>query len=175
LGACSQRWPGLVKAGSVCDELISLASLMATAAELSGAPVPAGAGEDSVSILPALLGVDKAPLHETVVHHSINGSFAIRQGKWKLEFCADSGGWSDPKPGSVEDKGLPETQLYDLDADLAESKNLHAEHPGEVARLTKLLDQIIANGRTTPGAKQANDAEIQIRKGAGKARKAAKK
>ncbi len=46
-----------------------------------------------------------------------------------------------------------------------------AEHPEEVARLTKLLEEIIANGRSTPGAKQENDAEIQIRKGQTKARK----
>ena len=63
-----------------------------------------------------------------------------------------------------EAKGLPDTQLYDLSTDLAESKNLQAEHPEEVARLTKLLEEIIANGRSTPGAKQANDAAIQIRK-----------
>ena len=68
-----------------------------------------------------------------------------------------------------EEQGLPDTQLYDLTEDLAESKNLVAEHPDEVERLTKLLERIIADGRSTPGAKQANDAPIQIRKQAGKA------
>ena len=126
--------------------------------------MPDNAVEDSVSLLPALLGTAKAPLHEAIVHHSINGSFAIRQGDWKLELCADSGGWSAPTPGSVEAKGLPETQLYDLRSDLAEAKNLHAERPEEVARLTNLLEQFIANGRSTPGAKQTNDVAIQIRK-----------
>ncbi len=163
------RWPDRTKAGSRCDQTICHTDLMATCADILGAKLPDNAGEDSVSILPALLGTDKAPLHEAVVHHSINGSFAIRQGSWKLELCADSGGWSDPKPGSKEAKGLPETQLYDLSAEIAETKNLHAERPEEVARLTKLLEQIIANGRSTPGAKQANDAAIQIRKKAGKA------
>ncbi len=171
------RWPDRVKAGSRCDQTVCLTDLMATCADILGAKLPDNAGEDSVSILPALLGTDTAPLHEAVVHHSINGSFAIRQGKWKLELCADSGGWSAPTPGSKEAQGLPATQLYDLSTDKAESKNLQAERPEEVARLTKLLDQIIATGRSTPGAKQANDAEIQIRKGRGdapKKRKAAK-
>jgi hypothetical protein len=103
-------------------------------------------------------------LHEAVVHHSINGSFAIRQGKWKLELCAGSGGWSAPKPGSAEENGLPDTQLYDLSTEIGETINQQAQHPEEVARLTRLLEQFIANGRSTPGAKQSNDAAIQIRK-----------
>ncbi len=172
------RWPGKVKAGSRSSQLICHNDLMATCAELVGGKLPDNAGEDSVSILPALLGTDKAPLREAIVHHSINGSFSIRQGNMKLELCADSGGWTAPTPGSKESKSLPPTQLYDLGTDVAESKNLQAEQPEEVARLSKLLDQYIANGRSTPGAKQANDAEIQIRMSAGeprKARKAAKK
>ncbi len=169
------RWPDRINAGSRCDQTICLTDLMATCADILGAKLPDNAGEDSVSILPALLGADKAPLHEAVVHHSIDGAFAIRQGNWKLELCAGSGGWSDPKPGGAEEKGLPEIQLYDLNAAIGETKNLQAEHPEEVARLTKLLEQIIDNGRSTPGEKQANDAEIQIRKSAGKAGRAAMK
>jgi arylsulfatase A len=160
------RWPDRVKAGSRSAQTICLTDLMATCAEVTGAKLLDNAGEDSVSFLPALVGDDKAPPRPAVVHHSINGSFAIRQGKWKLSFCAGSGGWSDPKPGTAEEKGLPDTQLYDLSSDLGESKNLQAEHPEEVARLTKLLEEFIANGRSTPGAKQSNDAEIKFRKGA---------
>ncbi len=52
---------------------------------------------------------------------------------------------------------------------MTEAKNLQAEHPEIVARLTKELEQIIANGRSTSGAKQANDVPIQIRKRAGRA------
>jgi arylsulfatase A-like enzyme len=158
------RWPDRIKAGTRSNQTICLVDLMATCAELVGAKLPSNAGEDSVSILPALLGTDRAPLHTAVVHHSINGSFAIRQGDWKLELCADSGGWSAPIPGSAEAKGLPATQLYNLRSDLAETKNLQAERPEEVARLTKLLEQFIADGRSTPGAKQNNDVAIQLRK-----------
>ena len=160
------RWPDKTKAGSRSAQTVCLTDLIATCADILGAKLPENAGEDSVSILPAMLGTDKSPLHEAVVHHSINGSFAIRQGKWKLELCADSGGWSDPKPASNEAKELPDTQLYDLGEEIAETKNLQAQHPEEVIRLTKLLEHIIANGRSTPGGKQANDAKIQIRKDA---------
>ena len=99
-----------------------------------------------------------------MVHHSINGSFAIRQGNWKLELCSDSGGWSNPKPGSAEAKRLPDTQLYDLGSDIAESKNLQAEHPEIVARLTKELEQIIAKGRSTPGESRSTTSRFKIRK-----------
>ncbi len=54
---------------------------MATCADILGEKLPDDAGEDSVSILPALRGEAETPLREAVVHHSINGSFAIRQGK----------------------------------------------------------------------------------------------
>jgi len=159
------RWPERVKAGSRSAQTICLTDLMATCAEIVGEKLPDNAGEDSASILPALLGEDKGPLHEAVVHHSINGSFAIRQGKWKLELCGGSGGWSEPRPGTKEAQELPATQLYDLENDLAESENVQARYPEEVERLTKLLEQFVENGRSTPGAKQENDAEIKLRKG----------
>ena len=100
-----------MKASSRSDQTICLTDLMATCAEILGVKLPDNAGEDSVSIFPSLLGTDKAPLRDSVVHHSINGSFSIRQGNWKLELCADSGGWSAPKPGSNEANDLPDTQL----------------------------------------------------------------
>ena len=61
-------------------------------ADLLGAKLPDNAAEDSVSILPALLAKADRPLREAVVHHSIGGRFSIRQGPWKLELCAGSGG-----------------------------------------------------------------------------------
>ncbi len=107
---------------------------MATCADLLGVKLPADAGEDSVSIMPALLGQATAPLREAVIHHSINGSFAIRQGKWKLELCPDSGGWSAPRPGSAASKTLPPVQLYDMTADISEHVNVEKEHPEIVAK-----------------------------------------
>ncbi|HET6879968.1 MAG TPA: arylsulfatase [Pirellulales bacterium] len=144
------RWPAKVAAGGQSNQLICLTDLMATLADVIDVQLPEGAGEDSISILPALLGEDKAPLREAIVHHSINGSFAVRQGPWKLELCADSGGWSSPRPGSKEAAGLPPVQLYDLSADIGEQHNLCDEHPEIVERLTSLLQQYVATGRSTP-------------------------
>ena len=158
------RYPGKVKPASTSEQLICLTDVMATCAEIIGFKLPHNAGEDSVSILPALEGKASGPLREAVVHHSINGSFAIRQGKWKLELCADSGGWSDPRPGQKRAADLPPVQLYDLASDIGERKNLANEHPEIVARLTKLLEKYVADGRSTPGAPQKNTVAPQLRK-----------
>jgi arylsulfatase A len=156
------RWPARVKAGGKSDQLLCLTDLMATAADIVGAKLPANAAEDSVSFLPALLGADKAPLREAVVHHSINGSFAVRQANWKLELCRDSGGWSEPRPGTPKAAGLPSVQLFDLGQDIGEQNNLQDKHPDVVARLTKLLEKYVADGRSTPGAPQQNAVPVQI-------------
>jgi arylsulfatase A-like enzyme len=157
------RWPGQVKPGTTSDQLICLGDFMATCADLLGAKLPANAAEDSVSFLPALRGIDRAPLREALVHHSINGSFAIRQGQWKLALGPDSGGWSVPKPGTPAAKQLAGVQLYDLAADPGERKNLQAGQPEIVARLTKLLETYLLKGRSTPGPAQTNDVPVKLR------------
>ncbi|HVJ85130.1 MAG TPA: arylsulfatase [Caulifigura sp.] len=149
------RWPGRVAAGSKLDQLICHSDLMATCAEMLGATLPPNAGEDSVSILPVLLGKATGPVHEAVVHHSISGRFAIRQGPWKLCLCAGSGGWS--KNGDAESP-----QLYQLDTDPAERQNVQSGNPEVVARLTTLLESYYQRGRSTPGAEQKNDVEVNL-------------
>ena len=165
------RWPGKVQARSQSTQLICLTDLIATCAEILGARLPDNAGEDSVSLLPVLLGKDTAPIHDAVVHHSIAGRFAIRQGQWKMEFCPGSGGWGKPGDAAAKQRGLPDIQLYDLATDIGETKNVQVEHAEDVTRLSKLLEQIVANGRSTPGAKQVNDVPIAINKPNNKATK----
>lgn len=150
------RWPEQITAGSACDDVVCLADLLATMAEICGQPLADSAGEDSVSNLPAWLGQgSETPLREATVHHSINGSFSIRQGKWKLEFCPGSGGWSDPKPGE-EPEGAPAIQLYDLTKDIGEQDNIQDAHGDVIEQLTALMTQYVKTGRSTPGAPQSN-------------------
>ena len=156
------RWPGKVAAGARSEATISLNDLLATCADILGAKLPAGAGPDSVSILPALLGKAEQPLREAIVYHSIEGRFAIRQGNWKLELCPGSGGWSKPGDPAAKAQGLPLVQLYDMAADIGETHNLQAEHPEVVARLTALLERYVADGRSTPGTALANDRAVDI-------------
>jgi len=150
------RWPARIAAGRVSDETVCLVDLLATCAELVGVTLPDDAGEDSVSHLPLWEGrsLDRS-LREATVHHSVDGSFSIRQGRWKLEMCPGSGGWSPPRPGA-ECEGLPPVQLYDLEADVGERRNVQDAHPEVVARLQELLSRYIAQGRSTPGQPQPN-------------------
>ena len=149
-------WPGTIREGSMCDETVCLSDLLATCADLSGDTLPDDAGEDSVSNLPLWLEESRdRPVREATVHHSIDGSFSIRRGRWKLEMCPGSGGWSHPRPGK-ECEGPPPIQLYDLDADIGERGNVYAKYPREVEDLTALLTAYVRDGRSTPGSPQPN-------------------
>ena len=150
------RWPAVIPSGRTSEQTVCLVDLMATMAEITGYPLPDAAAEDSVSNLAIWKGTAIRPIREATVHHSINGSFSIRQGPWKLELCLDSGGWSQPQPGSPEAAGLPQVQLYDLSADIGERRNVQHEHPEVVARLTALLTRYVREGRSTPGQPQPN-------------------
>jgi arylsulfatase A-like enzyme len=156
------RWPGKIKAGSKSDQITWLGDFMATCAEIVEAKLPDNAAEDSASLLPTLLGKSDKPLHEAIVHHSVNGSFAIREGKWKLELCSGSGGWSFPKPGTAAAQKLPPVQLYDMTADIGEKANTQGDHADLVERMTRLLEKYVADGRSTPGTTQKNDVPIQL-------------
>lgn len=150
------RWPNSIKAGQKSDVITCVTDLSATVADITGADIPDNVAEDSVSILSALKG-NPTQVREATIHHSINGSFAIRKGNWKLIMCAGSGGWSSPKPKEAKMKGLPLIQLYNLKSDPGEKKNLYKSQPKVVAQLYALLKKYVEDGRSTPGAKQAND------------------
>jgi len=151
------RWTGKIPADTKCDALICHVDLFATCAAVLGKKLPSDAGEDSFNILDNLLGKSCKSPHEAVVHHSINGSFSIRQGKWKLIFTPSSGGWSKgPKLGEDATPLEKVAQLYNLDTDIAETGNLIDKEPEVVKELTKLMVKYIEEGRSTPGPKSAN-------------------
>lgn len=140
------RWPAGVKAGSRSDETMCLTDLLATCAAIVGTPLPADAGEDSYNMLPAMRGEKgSTAIREATVHHSHDGLFAIRQDKWKLILGSGGGGTGRDKPGT---ENLPKIQLYDLDSDIGEAKNLHEQHPEVVKQLTTLLEKYQTEGRS---------------------------
>jgi arylsulfatase A len=159
------RWPGHIQAGSKSEQTSCLTDFMATAAEIVGSKLPDDAAEDSVSMLPAFLGKANQPLREATVHHSINGAFAIRRENWKLCFCTGSGGWSAPRENLGQAAGLPSLQLYNLQSDIGEQKNVQAENPQIVEQLTKLMDKYVNQGRSTPGQPQKNAVAVDFHQG----------
>jgi arylsulfatase A len=150
------RWPGKTPPGSVTHQTISLTDIMATCAAVTGAPSPENAGEDSVNILPVLLGQDGGrPVRNFTLHQTISLALAIRQGPWKYLDHRGSGGNS-YENGELKAFDLPDTapdapgQLYNLDTDPGEKDNLYFKHPDIAAKLKSLLAASKANGRAVP-------------------------
>jgi arylsulfatase A-like enzyme len=134
------RWPGRATAGTTCGETISLVDLPATVAAITGAPLPPpGEGaEDSHNVLPAFLGRETPrPLRNSLITHSAEGNFAIRQAGWK---------YIEGRP-AVPLERVPVTrrnemkpQLYNLNEDPGEERDLLDRFPEVAGRLRDLLN-----------------------------------
>ena len=151
---CIVRWPKQAQPHKV-DQTICLTDFFATFAALTGYSLSGNEGEDSYNILPLITRPNhQQTIREATVHHSIDGSFAIRQGKWKLLLSSYSGGWSDPRKPQV---GASEFQLYNLKEDPEETHNLYDTNRDVARQLHDLLIRYVEAGRSTPGAPQKND------------------
>jgi arylsulfatase A len=120
---------------------------MATAAAMLGVTLPSDTGEDSFNLLPALLRQKHPPIRKTIIDHSIDGMFTIREGDWKLELGLGSGGFSAPRTVKPVEDGV-KGQLYNLAEDPQEIYNLYEQRPDIVERLTKYLDGYKESGHT---------------------------
>jgi arylsulfatase A-like enzyme len=141
------RWPRAIPTGRVVDSPVELTDLLATLADVTGQRLPDTLDHDSCSF-GSLMGVTSknTPLRRVLVHHSIQGLFAIRTGPWKLAQARGSGGFSTPKKVQVK-PGQASVQLYDLVNDPFETRNLAVEQPERVEAMTKLIESIRATRR----------------------------
>lgn len=118
------RWPGKIAPGSVSSHVCAFWDLLPTAAELAGLPRPRGV--DGLSILPALLG-KKAEQHEYLYwdYGHVRPAFqqAARIGNWK---------------GVRNRLGAP-VEVYDLEKDFGETRDLAKANPGVVRRMEETL------------------------------------
>ncbi len=143
------RWPGVVPAERVCDELISQIDLFATLAAVVDAEIPPGSAEDSYNQLQLLQGTGSSA-RQTLVHNTNPKGYALRHGDWVL-IDARTGAvsqvpkWFDEANGYTS-HSLP-GELYHLKDDLAQRQNLYAENPEKVAELKALLGKIQAQGQ----------------------------
>lgn len=150
-------WPGVVKPDTRCEQLVHQADIMATVADILDVDLPENAGEDSFSLLPLLEG-SREPVREHAISHGSSGLPAIRLGTWKMLFGPSGGGaWSNQS--ATKPDGHP-AQLYDLAADISETKNLYDAHSEIVEKMTALMEQLVSQGRSTPGPAQHNDVVV---------------
>ena len=129
------RWPGHFPAGRVDDKsIISAVDFFPMFCKLAGVPMPEGPAFDGEDLSKTFFGTAMArqnPLFweygrneffgHPPVPHDRSPNLAMREGKWKLLVNADG----------------TDVQLYDLDADRNETKNVAEENPAVAKRLTE--------------------------------------
>jgi len=133
------RWPGKIKAGAVSGYLGAHYDVLATLADLAGAEV--GSETDGVSFLPTLLskpGVQKQREYLFWDFAGYGGQLAVRMGKWK-----------GVKRGLKKNPDAP-LELYDLETDIGEQRNVADEHADVVAR----IEAIMLEARTRPSVEK---------------------
>ena len=60
------------------------------------------------------------------------------------------------REAEAKKQGLPPIQLYNLQSDPKETRNVYKDHPEVVKELTGVLRRFVERGRSTPGPVQAN-------------------
>jgi arylsulfatase A-like enzyme len=114
-------WPDTIPAGSKCDAVTTAMDVLPTFAKLAGARVPDDRVIDGKDTFRLLSGEpDAASPHERFFYHQGETLRAVRSGPWKL---------------------FRDGQLYHLESDIGETKNVAARHPDVVQRLTAYLDE----------------------------------
>ena len=132
------RWPGKIKAGSTNDIPNTLASFYSTIADLLNLDSSA---IDSHSIFSQLVSDSKKETYRSIIHHSSEGHYSIRQGDWKMIEKLGSGGFSLPK--TIEPKpGVGQERLYNMREDLSEQINLAEDYPKIIDEMKYQLDSI---------------------------------
>lgn len=152
------KWPKQIKKSLESDRLMCTTDLFATVADVLEDKLPDHIAEDSYSFNSILKGnIENDKVRGGIVHHSDNGFFAIRDGKWKLVFTHDAGSRrKDPKDKPII--GNPaDLQLFDMENDPYETMNVQAENPKVVLHLKQLMKQYVDDGRSTKGKVQKND------------------
>ncbi|MBE06436.1 MAG: hypothetical protein CMO37_03955 [Verrucomicrobiaceae bacterium] len=129
---CIVRWPGKIPAGNVSDAIFATIDLMPTFANMCGFKMPDDRFIDGIDQTDLLLGKRKTGRDHFYFNHA-----GIRQGKWKyLKANAHFHGYA------IEDKRKKIEELYDLENDLGETKNLAAQFPEKAAQLKALMQSI---------------------------------
>ena len=119
------QWLGRLPESKIYDEPVCSIDVFPTAAALAGGKVPADRKIDGVNLLPYLLGEKTGSPHERLFWRTGGGAtWAVREGRYKLLKTADTG-----------------PELYDLQADIGEAKNIASEKPDIARQLLKAHDE----------------------------------
>jgi arylsulfatase A len=140
------RWPKEIKAGAVCDEVISQVDLLKTISTIIGVDLPKGLAHDSHDFEAVWLGKNKnSVVRKATVQNTFKGRYAIRMDDWL--YINHKSGYHRTPPTWVEDHfGYPEltdtVQLFNLKEDIIQKINLAGEMPEKVKQMQSELESI---------------------------------
>jgi len=167
------RWPGQIPEGRVSDAVVGSINIFPTFLEAAGVEPPEGVKLDGASMLDLLKGETEESPNEAILTMAGRGQLrAVRQGKWKLHvrspgperrYMPDASHWFDPRgpdgvtiiapyeqprpdqyPGLLTGGAATDGQLFDLEADRGEQRDVAGEHPEVVARLRAFFERMEA-------------------------------
>ena len=133
------RWPGRIEPGAVSEHIAAHYDVPATLANFAGTEFPIDT--DGISLLPTLLGEGAGQkVHDYLFWDfaGYSGQIALRAGKWK-----------GIRQNLHKNPDAP-LELYDLEQDIGETKNVAGQHPEIVAR----IERILLDARTEPRFEQ---------------------
>ncbi len=136
------RWPARVKKGQ-SEALVCQIDFMASLAALTGQKLSHDDAPDSYDVLSALLGESPSGREHLVEHANV---LSLIRGHWK--YIEPGKGQRVNKNTNTELGVDPQPQLYDLQTDLGEKRNVATEHPDVVKEMAALLQKIRKDGRT---------------------------
>ena len=126
------RWPGVTAAGSVCKQVVTSTDFYPTILEITGLKARPAQHRDGVSFVSLLKGKTRkrGPLLWHYPHYGNQGGApagAVREGRWKLIE------W-------YEDKRV---ELFDLESDIGENRNLAKGQPERVRAMRATLHRML--------------------------------
>jgi arylsulfatase A-like enzyme len=130
---CIVRWPGQVPAGRVSDAIFSTLDLLPTFGRITGFQPPQDRVLDGVDQTDLILGRNPRGARDHFHYFSQNELHAVRHGPWKLILPNRKVFYP-----YVKDRGTNDTELYHLETDIGETKNVARENPAVVERLLAL-------------------------------------
>lgn len=130
------RWPGVIPAGSISDQISVNFDLFTTCVSIAGVSIPEDRLIDGKDILPVLKGEAESP-HDDVFFFKGNRLFGVRRGNWKYlrRHMTDNGGYASLSQGPF---------LFNLEVDPQESYNLMDTYPDIARNLARCLDEFDA-------------------------------
>ena len=130
--------PGRVPAGRTSSAVMATLDVLPTFADLAGAEIPGDNVIDGQSESAFVTGKSDDTVRNTFCYYLQNYLQAVRKGKWKLMLPREKRVYGYAPEGYP----IPAPQLYDLENDISEERDVSGQHPTVVRELLKLAEEI---------------------------------